>query len=580
VVGDVPDRPVRRRRRSRRRRLVPLPLLLAGLVLLAVAVAGIGALHLLDLGRRLEALKPAITAAETAVEDGHIATAQGDLDRLQSQLTSVNSALYDSPDLEFLDLVPVARQNLAAIRSATSLGLRMVGGGEQILRAAAPLEGPNGRLDVSLHGGQVPLATTEAVATVLGQVAAELPASAQDPSRAWLVGRVRRGVDQVYAEAASRRSQLQAVGSALTLVDDMAGADGPRRYLIAIANTAEMRGTGGMILSYGVLQSSAGRVSLAHVGGIDELALSEPETAATFPAPFNAAFGDLDPTQDWRNANIYPDFTVVAPVLEAMYQQATGQPVDGVLQVDPEGLASILAAIGPVQTPDLGTVTAQNVVPLTLNQEYTLFPDRPVRQDYTQEAAKATFTQLTTGSFPSLRPLGTELLDAALARHLLFYANDPGDEAIARQFGFAGALPAPTVPYVELSVQNVGANKLDYYLATALSLNGPARPAYIFGSDPPGTYRGLVLLFIPPGSALLGSTTDPSVTLAPQSLDLGGTQAVYYTVAVPAGGTSTVTLHLFLAPTPDRTAGYVFVPDPRVIPTVFHQQVSGPPGGS
>jgi hypothetical protein len=566
-------------------------------VLIFVAGGVIAVFHLISLEKKLETLGPTVDAAEVAAENGHIQTALNDLQQLQAQLSSVNSTLYNSPDLEMIGLLPVAHQNLAAIRDATSLSLQMIGGGEQILHAAAPLESPSGHLDLSLHGGQIPLATSQAIASALSQVAAELPASSNPPSNAWLVGKVRRGVDKVYAQAAKRRSQLQSVGSAVTLLDDIAGVNGPRRYLIAVSNTAEMRGSGGMVLSYGVLQSAGGKVSLVHVGGIDELSLARPETTAPFPADFMSQFGNLEPTQQWRNENLMSDFTVDAPVMEAMYTQATGQAVNGVIEVDPEGLADILSAIGPVQTPDLGTVTSANVVPLSLNLAYTLFPDRPVRQDYTEEAAKATFTKLTNGDFTSLRPLGTELLSAGKERHLLLYTDDHTDEAISASFGMAGGLPPAATPFTQLTVQNVGANKLDYYLQTSLVLHGTppsevgsrlsatititntaprgtATPSYIFGSAQPGAYNGLVTLYLPPGSGLLASHPDSSVTNGPAAITENGVRAIIFSVVVPAGGTSVVTLDLFAAPTPHKQSGYVYVPSPRVIPTTFTQQLS------
>ena len=59
-----------------------------------------------------------------------------------------------------------------------------------------------------------------------------------------------------------RHRQFNKVGPALDLLSDMSGANGPRRYMIAVANEAEMRGTGGMILSYGTLLAQNGKFTL------------------------------------------------------------------------------------------------------------------------------------------------------------------------------------------------------------------------------------------------------------------------------------------------------------------------------
>src|SRR5207253_10967895 len=130
----------------------------------------------------------------------------------------------------------------------------------------------------------------------------------------------------------------------LSLLAEMAGANGPRTYLIAVANAAEMRGTGGMILSYGVINSANGRFTLTRFGPIDDLFLASP--APVEPVPdFVKRFSPFNPTLLWRNVNLSADFTRVGPVLAAM-SKAAGIPVDGAIQIDSMGLSSLLRGIG------------------------------------------------------------------------------------------------------------------------------------------------------------------------------------------------------------------------------------------
>jgi hypothetical protein len=572
-----------------------------GIAGLVVIVGVIAVIHLLSLEASLRSLPAVIRQAELDAENGQLGAAQSQLALAQSRLVHTNNELYNSPDFSIIDVFPIAHQNLHAIRSATMLALRMVGGGQQILHAAAPLESTDGRLEVPLHAGRIPLSVTEAVDTALNQVATDLPTSPQPPSSPFLVGRVRSAVAPIYRVAAQRRDELTSVARALNLIDDIAGGNGDRRYLIAVANSAEMRGTGGMILSYGILQSSGGHVSLTHMGDIDELKLSNPEAQVPFPADFAKTYADLGPNENWRNVNMLPEFTVDAPVMEAMFHQATGQNVDGVIQVDSSGLAAILQGIGPVSTPDLGPVTAQNVVPLTLSTAYSEFPDRQARQDYTEEAAKATFTKLVTGAFSGLRPLGSALLTAGSEGHVLMYASDPADEAILTELGFAGRLPRPGAPVAELTVQNFGGDKLDYYVHTSLAITGskPAvrgtevtarisltndapsgrsTPRYVFGplsgTGPPGVYLGLVTLYLPAGSYLKSSQVDGSIAVDPAQGTQDGLRTISYVVSVPAGGSSTATLQIFVPPTGSRSGSFVFVTPPRVWPTEYRQSVS------
>ena len=131
-------------------------------------------------------------------------------------------------------------------------------------------------------------------------------------------------------------------------------------------------------LSSGVISSNQGKFNLDRFGPIDEIRLAKP--AAVDPTPdYVARFPQLSPTLLWRNANVGVDFTKAGPVMAAMYKAATGDSIDGVIQIDSMGLAALLRGIGPVNTPDIGQVNGDNAVALTLNQAYTQFPDRPVR---------------------------------------------------------------------------------------------------------------------------------------------------------------------------------------------------------
>jgi hypothetical protein len=563
------------------------------LVGLVVVVGVVSVWHALRIERRLDGLAPVLAVAQKDAETGHLGAARAELATAESTLASANASLYNSVDFKVLNLVPVGRQSLEAVRAGVRLGLQMVVGGEQIFNAASPLKSASGQLNIPLSAGHVPVATLEQVSATIGAVVSTLPASPSPPGGSMILGPLRAHLAKVYAEAAARRAQLVSVGASVDLINEIAGANGDRRYLIAVANTAEMRGSGGMILSYGVLTSHAGQITLSHFGPIDQLALTQP-VKVSLPHDFLAAYGGLGPTEQWREANIMSDFTKVGPVLDAMYTQATGLPVDGVIQIDPSGLGAILAGTGPVAVPDLGQVTAANVVPLTLNQVYVEFPDRSVRQDYLQAVARAAFAHLISGDYPSLRPLGTALAHASAARHVLMYDPTPSAENDIATLGFDGSLPGPGTDFAQLTVQNFGGDKMDYYLDSSLAIAGrrpqnadadltatidlrdtappDGQPAYIFGpdngdGDPPGAYRGLVTLYLPAGSYLQGSTATSTVGTTPVAGTQNQITAVTYAVVIPPGGSSHVALHVRLPPRAPGPEHFVFVPSPRINPT-------------
>src|SRR6266702_613733 len=116
-----------------------------------------------------------------------------------------------------------------------------------------------------------------------------------------------------------------------------------------------MRGSGLMILNYGVLSWGDVKFMLKHFCQIDELKLSSAAPVDS-AASYVQRFKQQTPTLLWRNANVGADFTHAGPVLDGMYTAATGQSVDGVIQMDSMGLAALLRGVGPVDVPDLGQV--------------------------------------------------------------------------------------------------------------------------------------------------------------------------------------------------------------------------------
>jgi hypothetical protein len=360
--------------------------------------------------------------------------------------------------------------------------------------------------------------------------------------------------------------------------------------MLAVANAAEMRGTGGMILSYGSLTSDAGTIKLERFGPIDEIPLAAPVDVKE-PVDYLRRFSALEPTRLWRSTNIAADFTQVAPIMEAMYPAATGAPVDGVIQIDSAGLAAILEGIGPVDTPGLGTVDASNVVALTLNQAYVQFPDRPVRQEYLEIVARTSFERLLSGTYPSVTNLARALARAAAERHVIFHATSAPVQRLSATLGADGSFPPPGVNFAALTVQNLSANKLDYYIDSKLTITGAMRPGrasritvavdiantappggrpeYIFGPGAPGfrngEYRGLGSVHLPPGSALrsyTGASAPPTVARE------GGRSVVSFGVDLEAGERTQVVLDLALPPQPPLVRGWALLPVPRVRPTI------------
>ena len=96
------------------------------------------------------------------------------------------------------------------------------------------------------------------------------------------------------------------------------------------------------------------------------------------------------------------------------------------------------------------------------------------------------------------------------------------------------------------------------------------QPRYIFGpfndQETVGVYRGVVSLYLPPGTTLVGTGGDP-LTPAPVLQTEGGRPVVGFDVDVPAGTSRNVVLELQMAPRAPGPYSLTVVPSPRVRPT-------------
>ncbi|HVX18967.1 MAG TPA: DUF4012 domain-containing protein [Acidimicrobiales bacterium] len=586
------------RRRPRFRWLRDRPGLEALVFVVLVAfvvlvVAGLVALwKLRSVASDLRHARNILQTVEQQVSDGQLAAARSNLSQAQRIISRANSRVYGGIEFDLIDWLPVVHQNIHALRSSVGLAYTMVSGGAQILDVSRPLQGPNGKLEVSLDKGGIPLRTVVAAQRATAQLASVLPGSSQQPSSSGLIGPVADLQRSVHDEAVARRRQLEILSRGMALLDDMAGANGARRYLIAVANTAEERGAGGMILSYGELDAANGRFTLGPFGNVGTLPAVTTHVGDQLPDDFRRRWDGYAYDTNFRQATLGADFPTVAPVLGQLYTTATGKPVDGVIQIDPAGLAAILQAIGPVDVPGVGRVSADNLVDFTVNQAYFLFQDRDQRENVLGDVARACFDRLLNGDYPSMRQLASSLSDAVGGRHLLMWSTQSVASTQLRFFDADGAMPAPDSDYLSLTLQNMSGNKLDYYMDTALDVRSVAAPKgdtrrfvdvqvslhntaptngtlqYVFGPfEAPlqrGLYHGVASLYVPTGTELQG-VDGPTGTPAAVYTE-GGREVVSFEVNTRASTTDTFTIHLALLPSASPI-GWLLVPQARVRPT-------------
>lgn len=277
----------------------------------------------------------------------------------------------------------------------------------------------------------------------------------------------------LLAAAARAQAQLDRLSEAVDAADagaqlapPMLGADRPRRYFLALQNTAEARGTGGLLGLFGVLEAVDGRLRLVRLAGTEQLPKPvRPALAA--PQDLRERFAAFAPDRSWANANLTEHFPDAAAVWLEMWQAGTGERLDGVIAVEPTMLRFLLAASGPVVLPDGSAVSEHNVVHLTQDAAYRDITDVRARKAHLAALVEAVLEPVLAGGVAPDQVVRA-LARAARERRLLVASADPAEQVLLARTAASGAVPSEDQPFAMLTVNNAGGNKLDAYLERSL----------------------------------------------------------------------------------------------------------------
>jgi hypothetical protein len=510
--------------------------------------------------------RDALRAAARSVREEKPEDARSQLARARDRLSSASDRLT-SAWVQPARLVPFAGRQIRAAHAIARSGVLLAEAGT-ISAEALDARPPGGW---SLRGGRIDIASLRKTGEILARSvplverADEVLAAAP---KTWLVGPLPGAMAKANEAAAAVLSASRRGATGLAAAPTLFGADGLRRYIVATANPTELRGTGGLLGYFGMIEADHGAIRLLQASGRPGEFWPLGESALDPPEWFEETWGSYLPTRVWQNINMSADFPTVGRLIVQATRAAPG-PVDGVIQVDPFGLRAILGLTGPVTVQGWdGGVTEDNIVPIALQEQYRRFPDNAERDAFGSRLMTAIFTKLTSSdvrlSIGALEQLGA----AGLAGNIKIFAADERAQSAIGLIGLAGGLDRALVSTDVLGVYNLnaGENKVDTYLHREISYDveldpdtgeadgrlrvvirnqapSEGEPAYVLGGHlddtDPGDNKTVLVLLRPRGSSLTGVTVDGERVVATNGTD-GPLDAYQLPITVPSGGRRTV----------------------------------------
>jgi translation initiation factor IF-1 len=249
----------------------------------------------------------------------------------------------------------------------------------------------------------------------------------------------------------------------------LAGADKPKKYLIAVQNSAEARGTGGILGAYAIIELKKGSLKVIETGSNEPLYGSSLEKIPIdVPDEYKRLYGENPAIL--QNSNLSPHFPYGAEIWLALWEKKFDQTLDGVIAIDPTALSYILRSTGPITLNSGEQITSDNLVADTLKDAYKRFEkDNKARKQYLVDIMNATVKHLNSGDYSKIK-MAQAIRDGIVANRILFYSTDKSAQKKLSQTRLGGFMSLESNNEFRTVIQNIDASKLDYYLDRSVEI--------------------------------------------------------------------------------------------------------------
>lgn len=303
-----------------------------------------------------------------------------------------------------------------------------------------------------------PLGTASAALTDAEKRAQRIDADAALPPLADAVRELRTSV----TEAATVVGSLH---GASVLLPTMLGGEGPRNYVLAMQNNAELRSSGGIIGSIALLHAEGGRITLGQQASTTDF------PALDAPLPLSestiALFEDR-PGRYLQNITSIPDFSEAGATIAARWQGRFGGAIDGVIAVDAVVAKHLMAATGDLAFGPF-TATSETVLSILLSEVYAAIPDPAVQDDVFAQAASGLFSAALSGGDP--KALIGALAESAGENRIRVWSAHEDEESVLAGTALGGTIPSdsPDATYVGVLLNDATGAKMDYYTRASVT---------------------------------------------------------------------------------------------------------------
>ena len=520
-------------------------LVVAGLLFAATAVTLFVALSVaLDLA----AARRTLFVAPQRLETEDVEDALARLERAEGTLESLPARA--------VGWLPVVKQNFDAVHAVAEGAAPLLTAALELGRAIDEVQAEEvfveGAVNLELLGGlEAPLRDEVGALADLAEIV-------EARRNGWLLPPLWSDLNELLDRLEELERSTGTAADMIALAPQMLGGGEPRTYLVALLNNTELRGAGGILSGVGSVTVRNGRMSLGDFQHYRQLAGDPPYRKVPAPADFEEHFGAYQAdTTRWVTASSSPDVPDVALVTSRLFEVTAGIKTDGVIFVDPRGLAALMPPAAKIDVPTTQTsLTAEELPTYVYRDAYSeLGGAVSRRRDSLIGLGEAAFDVILERGFtrPSvLRAIG----ESFAGGHLSMISFEAEESRVLESSNLSRDLGAPSYDGILATVQNIGGNKLDSYARRSIHhgcrIDGdsPARCAtevtiqnqtpagltrFEYQYRPYGLFKNVVEIYIPAAAKVVSVEADGESAdyfEAPED----GFEAIGVYVEIPRGG--------------------------------------------
>lgn len=256
-------------------------------------------------------------------------------------------------------------------------------------------------------------------------------------------------VDPAKEKLTTINATFQKAAALAPVAGPVLGANGNRTYLIVAQNSAELRSSGGFPGSMGTLEIRDGEIILNDFSKVYDVLTDTNQSSVSITDEEYALFGAASMDCP-RDAGIDPDFTRVASIWAASYEERNVAHLDGVISITPSVVQDILAIVGPVTLSDGTELTGSNATKVLQSDIYWKYLAEGADPDGTggavtdalfAQAAHETFNKLFSNlNADTLIKFASCMAKDMEDRTVMFWLTDEGEQAILASLDCSGAL--------------------------------------------------------------------------------------------------------------------------------------------